>query len=243
MNIWIPAIVGTLVSLAALAVGALSWSRRNPRARLAPGQPPGGWPPPVAAGVPSKDGSVTPDGCLVMVVDGSADPAGTVADLVGHIRSLSRVTPALRRRRLEVPFIPASSWEEDPDFDVGLHIHVMALPPPGSSHELEDLIGRIAETPLDRTRPLWDLYAIRGLVDGRAAVVLKTDPALVDTVGGIEEIIDVKTDPETGEKCLAAKILEQFYYYRATSNHQQDAFLDVWATSHSAREPHSPRET
>jgi diacylglycerol O-acyltransferase / wax synthase len=60
------------------------------------------------------------------------------------------------------------SWQDDPNFDLGRHIHHIALPAPGDKAALEELVGDVMVTPLDRSRPLWDIYLIDGYGSGMA---------------------------------------------------------------------------
>src|SRR4051795_11338102 len=76
-----------------------------------------------------------------------------------------------RRRLVTVPFnLGHPVWIEDPDFDLEQHIHRTTVRPPGSMRELAEIVGDIAGRPLDRTRPLWELWLIEGLADGYAAM-------------------------------------------------------------------------
>ena len=59
-------------------------------------------------------------------------------------------------------------WEDDPTFDLDAHLHRRALPAPGGQAELEQLVGDLASTPLDRSRPLWQMYLIEGYGSGCA---------------------------------------------------------------------------
>jgi diacylglycerol O-acyltransferase / wax synthase len=61
-------------------------------------------------------------------------------------------------------------WEDDPNFDLDRHLHHVALPAPGDSRALQDLVGDIMSTPLDRSKPLWDIYVIDGYGAGMAQV-------------------------------------------------------------------------
>lgn len=71
-------------------------------------------------------------------------------------------------------------WVDDPDFDLGYHVRRSALPRPGTLDQLRELVARIVSRPLDRTRPLWEVYFVEGLEGGRVAVLSKSHQALVD---------------------------------------------------------------
>jgi WS/DGAT/MGAT family acyltransferase len=93
--------------------------------------------------------------------------------------------PILRRKLGSVPFgLGHPIWIDDPDFNLDAHLQRMALPAPGDEKELSDAISRIAEAPLHRDRPLWEMYVIEGLQRGRFALVAKIHHAAVDGVGG-----------------------------------------------------------
>jgi diacylglycerol O-acyltransferase len=95
--------------------------------------------------------------------------------------------PPFRRRLAEVPFgIDHPYWIEDPDFDLEYHVRELGLAPPGDDHQLADQVARIVSRPLDRARPLWELYLIHGLEGDRSAVLTKIHHAAVDGVSGAE---------------------------------------------------------
>ena len=54
------------------------------------------------------------------------------------------------------------------------------------TEQLHELVARVLSRPLDRDRPLWEMYLVEGLADDRIALVTKTHQALVDGVGAIE---------------------------------------------------------
>ena len=81
---------------------------------------------------------------------------------------------------LDLPY-----WIEDPDFDLDFHVRHHAVPPPGTPQQLSDVISRIHARPLDRTRPLWELYVIDGVDGGRmAATFTKVHHATIDGASG-----------------------------------------------------------
>jgi len=93
--------------------------------------------------------------------------------------------PLLRRKLGSVPFgFGYPIWIDDPDFDLDAHLHRMALPAPGGDAELAEAIAHIAEIPLHRDRPLWEMHVIEGLQRGRYALVAKIHHAAVDGIGG-----------------------------------------------------------
>ncbi len=84
---------------------------------------------------------------------------------------------------VEVPFkLHHPMWREHCEVDLDYHIRPWRLPAPGGRRELDEAIGRIASTPLDRTRPLWEMYFVEGLANDRIAVVGKIHHALADGV-------------------------------------------------------------
>src|ERR1700742_495765 len=73
-------------------------------------------------------------------------------------------------------------WRENCDVDLTYHVRPWRLPAPGGRRELDEAIGEIASTPLDRDYPLWEMYFVEGLADNRIAVVGKIHHALADGV-------------------------------------------------------------
>ena len=90
--------------------------------------------------------------------------------------------PTFRRRIKEsrAPLRPPS-WEDDPDFDLDLHLHRRGLPPPGDAAALQELVGDLMAQPLDRSRPLWDWYLIDGYGEG-SAIVARMHHCIADGV-------------------------------------------------------------
>jgi WS/DGAT/MGAT family acyltransferase len=79
--------------------------------------------------------------------------------------------PRFRRRIVEPRLgIGLPSWEDDPAFDLDLHVHRLALPAPGDKRALELLVSDLVAAPLPRSRPLWDVYVIEGYGEGTAVL-------------------------------------------------------------------------
>ena len=82
--------------------------------------------------------------------------------------------PMLRQSLAEVPLnLDRPWWRDHPGFDLDYHLRHIAVPDPDDPNALADLVARIHSRPLDRRRPLWELYLISGLADGRAALLFK----------------------------------------------------------------------
>ncbi|MDT5259682.1 MAG: diacylglycerol O-acyltransferase / wax synthase [Mycobacterium sp.] len=73
-------------------------------------------------------------------------------------------------------------WRENCEVDFDYHIRPWQLAAPGGRRELDEAIGEIASTPLDRKHPLWEMYFVEGLANDRIAVVVKIHHALADGV-------------------------------------------------------------
>ena len=75
--------------------------------------------------------------------------------------------PPFRWRLAEVPLgLDYPYWVDDEDFDLDFHVRELALPSPGTDKQLAEQVARIMARPLDRARPLWELYLIHGLETG-----------------------------------------------------------------------------
>lgn len=95
--------------------------------------------------------------------------------------------PPFRWRLVRVPFdLDYPYWAEDPAFDLEFHVREIALPHPGDDAMLAEQAARLISRPLDPTRPLWELYLIHGLPEGRKAVLTKLHHAAVDGASGAE---------------------------------------------------------
>ncbi len=101
-----------------------------------------------------------------------------------------------RRRLVEVPLgLDLPYWIEDPDFDLDFHVRHHAVPPPGTDHQLAEVVSRIVGRPLDRSRPLWELYVIEGLEGGRIAQLTKVHHATIDGASGAQ-LLATLLDPD-----------------------------------------------
>jgi len=125
----------------------------------------------------------------VAILDPSTAPGGALAssDVEALIAERLPLLPPLRWRLAEVPFgLDYPYWADDPDFDLHFHVRELALPTPGSDAQLAEQVARIVSRPLDRTRPLWELYLIHGLESGNVAMLTKIHHALIDGMSGAE---------------------------------------------------------
>ena len=111
----------------------------------------------------------------------------TLARLTEVLEQRLPLVPVLRRKLLHVPFgLDQPYWIDDPDFDIEYHIREIALPRPGSDAQLAEQVARLHARPLDRTRPLWEIYLITGLAKRRAAVYTKIHHSAIDGASGAE---------------------------------------------------------
>ena len=96
------------------------------------------------------------------------------------------LAPRLRQRVVNVPgSLGRPIWVDDDRFDLEFHLRRSALPEPGGRDELSDAVGRVLSRPLDRSKPLWELYVFEGMEKGRAAILLKLHHAVADGIAGM----------------------------------------------------------
>ncbi len=115
--------------------------------------------------------------------------------LVRLIRQRIPFVPRYRQRIRDVPLgVARPVWVDDERFDVTFHVRRSALPKPGSREQLNELVARLMSRPLDRSRPLWEMYLVEGLADGNFAIVSKSHQSLVDGLSAVD-IAQVMLDP------------------------------------------------
>jgi diacylglycerol O-acyltransferase len=119
----------------------------------------------------------------------------------------------LRYQLVDIPFkFHHPMWRENVPVDLDFHVRRARVRPPGGRRELNELIGELAGTQLDRTRPLWEFYFVEGMADDRYAVIGKVHHALADGIASanlMARAMDPATDddgpylpdspPSTGE--------------------------------------------
>ncbi|HEX6476224.1 MAG TPA: wax ester/triacylglycerol synthase domain-containing protein, partial [Acidimicrobiales bacterium] len=120
----------------------------------------------------------------VILLDPSSMPGGYSVDTVKHmLTSRIHLLPPFRERIMTVPFQLAHPvLIEDPDFDVDNHVFRVGVPSPGTLHELAELVGNIASRPLDRSKPLWEMWVAEGLEHGYVALIAKMHHCVIDGV-------------------------------------------------------------
>ncbi|HEX6659341.1 MAG TPA: wax ester/triacylglycerol synthase family O-acyltransferase, partial [Ilumatobacter sp.] len=94
-------------------------------------------------------------------------------------------SPRMRQTAVPVPFA-RPVWEDAPTFDIAHHVRHIRVPPPGTRAELEALCCELQMQLLDRTKPLWEMWFVDGLVDGAVGLVYKVHHAVVDGVSAAE---------------------------------------------------------
>ena len=132
------------------------------------------------------------------VEDSAADPRAVAEDLSQLLLQRLAELPVFRRRVVAAPLgIAHPAWIDVPHFDPHEHARLLSLLPPGTVDQLREVVGDIAAVPLDRGRPLWELWTIAGVEGGRIGVVLKVHHALLDGVAGLAVLGSLfTTEPE-----------------------------------------------
>ena len=137
-------------------------------------------------------------GSVCIVDANSARSRLTLEHFTRVIESRLPLVPLFRRRLVTVPLgLDHPYWIDDPDFDIEFHIRELALPAPGNDRQLSEQVARLHARPLDRSRPLWEIYLISGLHGGRAAIYSKIHHAAIDGISGgdiLTAVLDVSPE-------------------------------------------------
>lgn len=136
----------------------------------------------------------TPTQLMTIGVLAVVDPADSPEDfsfeamrrrLADRVRHL----PVLQRKPRHVPLgLDHPLWAVDEDFDLDHHVHRLAVPSPHGMAEVTELVGHMSGIPMPHDRPLWEMWFIEGLADGRVAIFAKLHHSMVDGVASADVI-------------------------------------------------------
>jgi diacylglycerol O-acyltransferase len=132
----------------------------------------------------------------VSIFEGPPPPFdGLLARIAGKLLLVPRYRQVVRF----VPFgVSRPVWADDPHFNLGYHVRRTALPAPGGDGELRSLVGRVMSQNLDRAKPLWEIWIVEGLEQGRWAMLSKVHHCMVDGVAGTDlmaVLLDLEREP------------------------------------------------
>jgi diacylglycerol O-acyltransferase len=120
-------------------------------------------------------------------------------DVKHHITGRMHLAEVFERKLAQMPFeLSNPVWVDDDDVDIDYHIRRVMLSKPGTFRQLEQLVGRLHSSLLDRSRPLWEFYVIEGLHTGQPAIYAKVHHAAVDGQAGValaKAIYDITPEP------------------------------------------------
>ena len=178
----------------------------------------------------------TPSSHMHVASLGIYDPATsqgafTIDRLMEAYSGRLHLAPPFRQRLVNVPFgLHHPLWIEDPDFDIRRHVRHTAVPAAGGPDELANLVGRVVAQPLDRSRPLWEIWLIEGLEGGNVGILSKVHHAAIDGASGNELLVALlDLTPEIAEHVPD----EEWTPDRVPT----DAELLAYAASSLARQP------
>jgi len=136
------------------------------------------------------------EGGVLRRADGAVD-IDRVRDYIdGALHQVAR----FRQKLTWVPLFRHPVWVDDERFNLRYHVRHTALPAPGSIRQLKRLAGRIWSQKLDRGKPMWEMWVVEGLEDGRFALIVKAHHCMVDGVGGLDLFAAIlKLTPDTDE--------------------------------------------
>ncbi len=139
----------------------------------------------------------------IAIYDPSTAPGGSVTldDLKRMIGARMHLLTPFRWRLVTVPFsLDHPFWAEEDEVDLDYHIRELALPAPGDMRQLTEQTARIFERGLDREHPLWEIYLIQGLQDGRIGMLTKVHHSALDGLSGAEILVTLLDLEPTGRE-------------------------------------------
>ena len=137
-------------------------------------------------------------GGLMLVDFSEASEPYTYTRLREYIKTRQGLVPAFRQKLVTTPMnLARPYWVQDADFDLDYHLHRATVAAPGGDRETAEVVGDILSRPLDRTRPLWEMWIVEGRKDGLIGIVSKLHHSTIDGVSGanlMAELFDLEPD-------------------------------------------------
>jgi WS/DGAT/MGAT family acyltransferase len=141
--------------------------------------------------------------CCILELDTSTMPGGyTYARFRAALSKHVKAVPEFRMKLADTQLnLDHPVWVDDESFHLRRHLHRAGVPAPGGRRELAEICGYIAGLPLDRDRPLWEMWVIEGGArSDSVAVMLKAHHAVVDGVAGANLLAHLcSPEPEAPE--------------------------------------------
>jgi diacylglycerol O-acyltransferase / wax synthase len=132
-------------------------------------------------------------------------PPPTFAELTAMVAGKLHHTPRYRQKVRFVPFgVSEPVWVDDRYFDLSYHLRHSAVPAPGSESQLRAMAARVFSQHLDRARPLWEIWMVEGLSEGRWALLSKVHHCMVDGVAATD-LMSVMFDDDAATPSPAAE--------------------------------------
>jgi len=132
---------------------------------------------------------------VIWLLDGAPDRTR----LEAKIERATRTIPRLRQHVVSNPAsIAPPRWESDPSFDLRYHLRWLRAPGLGELRDVLDFTAPVVMAGFDRARPLWELFVISDMAQGRAAMLMKLHHSLSDGVGLVrmtEAMVERKREP------------------------------------------------
>ncbi len=165
-------------------------------------------------------------GTVVLDAEGVSGGFG-YAEILEVVASRIHHLPPFRQRLVLPPLaLGRPVLADDPEFDLERHMRRIAVPSPGTLRELALVVGDIAAHPLDRSKPLWEMWVVEGLSEGRVAVVTKMHHCMIDGASGssqMAQLLDLEPTsphPEPAEPWAPAPLPSSLEVVRRTLGHR-----------------------
>lgn len=135
----------------------------------------------------------------LVILDPSDAPDFSYETVRDTIASRIHLVPKLRWKLESVPFgIDRPIWIDDEDFELDDHLHRVTVDKPGDPHQVTAAISGMLSQQLDRSRPLWEIIYVDGIINGRVAIAMKYHHCLLDGMAGAQMatlLLDLEPSP------------------------------------------------